>query len=540
MTDRLVLRVLMSLLALFIVEESAYASSPLALPVATAPSQAIATVSADSSMTLVRGEPRPPAIAGGESDIARGLALSANAGEFNAQMRNSLVVMAQGGFAAIWQDGTGLGPFAVRLQMTDSSGAPLLPAGGMVLESHASGTAMMSIAAHPTSGVFAAYLRHDEQETGYDVRVEWIDGEGDRRWSTAGVSAFGPFVPFRYFNTPRIVAAPDGGAFVCATRSFDVNDNAPVMCQRFDSTGAAMWTSTGVDAGGETGYKVLPAPLVQDDGDLLVVWQNLRTPFAGPPKPVLIEAQRFSPDGTPRWGTASRRVHVMRRREANYFLYPEFQAAADGDGGAVLAFDDTVGEIGSEPPSRDVLAMRIDGEAAPRWSQPRVVVATSSGEQLDAFLAHDDGGLTVGVASFRDDGVSIASTMYRLDGDGAPLWGDGVALGAATPGVATYDSHATLIGDAVSVVYVSSINGSYDLRLARISAEGERLTPMEGVAYFTGAREEFVCGYVHDERHDASVVLFDNWTGGTIELHEAWVAIDSPLFVDGFEGDTKR
>jgi hypothetical protein len=256
---------------------------------------------------------------GRETDLGR----TSREEEFN-ELRQSLVALPGGGFAAAWTDveltaSSGIPYRSARLQYVSASGALTLPAGGLLLSPFSSSflglvdNHPVLLAPHPTSGVFVAYGRGNPYP--WQIVVQWVDGEGRIRWPEAGVSAFGPEVEWTEYENPHVVAADDGGVFVCAARFvFFTFQNRPIVCQYIDATGEPRWGANGIEAGGQRGDHGLPKGVRDGQGGLIVVWLNTRYKFDRRVDPILVEGQRFAVDGRRLWGAKGK---LVRRTNLN-------------------------------------------------------------------------------------------------------------------------------------------------------------------------------------------------------------------------------
>jgi len=114
--------------------------------------------------------------------------------------------------------------------------------------------------------------------------------------------------------------------------------------------------------------------------------------------------------------------------------YP--QAAPDGHGGAIVAWDDGRGG------PRDIYVQRVDA-TGPRWTVNGVAICSATGEQYEPELVADgSGGVIVTWSDFR--GAAFDIYAQRVDSTGAPKWtANGVAICTATGS----QSHPAIVSD---------------------------------------------------------------------------------------------
>ncbi len=425
------------------------------------------------------------------------------------ELRQSVTRLAGGGFAAVWNEGKAPA-LAVRLQMVRADGSVVFPHGGLTVASAALNHFTTILVAHPTSGVFVAFERWSPTSSSANqLIVQWVDASGKLRWPGEGVSAFGPLATNLYYYDPQLTAAGDGGVFVCATRSvFDGKD--VTRCQRLAPGGGPLWGAVGRNAGGVPGWRVLPKTLADGSGGLLVFWCNKRLLAADPLQAQLIEGQRFAGDGRLLWGTKGKLIRTKEIAQVNYYIYSELAAVSDGQGGAIVAFNDWDGSL---PATLDVLAQRVDRNGSLLWGTGVPVATGPVAQQLDS-LTRVQSGAVITVNEFGAE--TSPMRIYRLSAAGLPLWGAAGRPFSDPAAVFALDYGAYGQWDG-KVVRFASIHqrsaGTYDfdVYLSRYSLDGTALTPPGGVPLSTIPRAKFVRGFVYDRARRVGLAVFENY-----------------------------
>ena len=450
--------------------------------------------------------------------------------ELFSQQRDAVCALVGGGFAAAWQEGEFPQPVNIRLQYVDGDGNSLFAPGGLIVGSHAYEYALIEVVTHPSAGVLVVFARYATQTTG-EVRVNWIDAQGQLRWGATGVSLFGPMANAVVFGAPTVMADASGGAYVCATRQDLSGDDSQLVCQHVDADGQLLWPATGIAAGGEPGWRVLPS-LVPDGSDgAIVVWSNHRLIFTPPEMPQLVEGQRFSAGGQRLWGPAGKLLRATAIPGIGFHSYLELLAVPDGAGGVVFAAEDWNGAM---PASRDVVVQRVSADGILLWSPTTYIGATDEIEQVDSLTAMPDGGVVVGVA--RTDGVTTYLTyLQRLDGSGASVWPQETPIGVSSS-MQDFSSFGLVVDGRLRFVYTTFGPTSYDAHLAEFSLDGRRLTPPGGLAMATGPLNDPVRGIAQDAGGAVTALVFDEWIPGQVAQSNTWIGLyRSELFADGFE-----
>lgn len=470
-----------------------------------------------------------PSPSGDDNGVDLGVTASS---ESFSQLQQSAAVLPGGGFATTWREGPSE-TATVRLQFVRANGDVVFPDGGLALTTGDGGIDTV-VTPHASSGAFVAYQRAINSGSN-GIQVQWIDGDGVRRWTIEGVPAFGPPQPSRHYRSPQVLAHPDGGAFVCATENRFAFDT-PVRCQRISADGVPMWTAGGLVVGGIPGWRVLPKLVADDNGGVLVFWVNKRVHNDTTEDPVLVEGQHFDASGTRLWGANALLVRTKNLPEVGYHTYSEFAAVADGAGGAVVAFDDYHGE---PPRALDVYAQRITADGSLPWGTGLPVAIGPVQQQLDSLTAVRDGGAILASVEFDDDDRS-AVRLYRIGADGAPRWGaTGVWLADPMAAASIYGSSGQVDGNRLRMAWTNQKQpGTYtfDIFAADFTLDGARLGPFEGNALFHGPDTDWSREFVHDAAHGVSFAAFDVYRQDTGDF-DTMGALYPPdaIFRDGLE-----
>lgn len=346
----------------------------------------------------------------------------------------AVAVLPGGGYAAVWEVSDGLNS-DVRMQWLRPDGTRVFPEGGVLVASSKDWEYNAVVIPHPQSGVFVAFVRDEVKHGPGNSRIyaQWYDGSGRRRWPGQAIAVAPVSIQESQF-LPQLLPAGQDGLFACFIRNrpfIDGNDPySEIGCQRLDAGGRRLWTNRGRLAGGTAGFRGGPLTVTDGRGGLLVFWLNLRTPLTPPRQLQLIEGQRFSPAGQPLWGVKGKIVHRTGLVEEAGFHLPPFLAVPDGEGGAVLAFEDRLDR--SLPSEVDVVAQRVDRNGRNLWGEGTAVAAGPGFQSFDALAPGPGGGAFVSVASLHSGMAEL--TLHRLDGDGSILWGD-VPVESEEPGL---------------------------------------------------------------------------------------------------------
>ncbi len=442
-----------------------------------------------------------------------------NRDEYYNELHQSVTPLVGGGFATVWNDGEPPAT-AVRLQIVRSDGTRVFGAAGLLVASAQRNHHIAVLAPHPVSGVFVAFQRWSPGSAA-ELIVQWVGADGKPHWSGEGISVFGPPAANRYYADPSLVAAPDGTLIVCAGRSiFDGKDT--IRCQRLGARGRTLWGPEGADAGGATGWHVLPKAVSDRHGGALVFWENNGDVLQADRQDAkLIEGQHFAADGSRLWGDAGRIVRTTNLLQGDSYIFNEYDAAADGVGGAVLAFNDW---NHGQPPTLDVLAQRVNSDGDLLWGDGIPVAQGLLAQQLDTLTAVE-GGAVILVDEFRSATRSTIR-IYRLAASGAPLWGrQGRAFSDPAAQALDFGGFGSWDGGKLRFLWTHQrAPGTWDfsLYLTRYTLAGLRLTAPAGIPLSTLPFAQFSRGFAWDPRHGTGLAVFEVFHPEAANAYDTW------------------
>ena len=450
------------------------------------------------------------------------------------QLRQAVTALPGGGHAVVWVDGT-FPDRDVRMQWLGPDGEKLFEPEGRVVADLADTESSAVVAPHPTAGAFVAFVR--EEAPGSVIYVQSFDASGLPRWSDGGVP---PGLGGGQWD-PHLVPDPDGGVFVCWSQGSGGLATVAPRCQHLSSSGSKMWGPEGMLAGGQPGLRVVPRGVADGAGGLLIFWRNQRDVSDGTVDPMLMEGQRFTGDGTRLWGAAGLLVRTTNLEEASSYGFNFFNVVADGDGGAVLGFNDWV-EMSA--PNLDVVAQRVSGDGALLWDDGVAVAATAEHHQHEVTVAAPDGGAFV--VAFESIGSTRSKLwLYRLGADGTHLWpAAGLELSDPDATALDYGTHGLFEQPLLRLVWTHQRFPStfeMDVHFAEYTLSGQRLGGAAGLPLTTVPDAQFVHGFAYSPEARRMLAVWDDRRKGTWDDLDVYgsLFLSGVIFADGFEsGDT--
>jgi hypothetical protein len=385
--------------------------------------------------------------------------------------------------------------------------------------------------------------RDDRNGLQRELYTQKIDVNGDIQWAVDGAlvcAAAG------YRKQPRIASDGAGGAIITW---YDYRDgNGDIYVQRFDASGAALWTTDGVAICANPSHQDHSEIVSDGSGGAIVSWVDWRNGRD-------IYAQRVDANGDTLW--AADGVVVCAAPGEQYV----HDIVADGSGGAAITWSDY---RNWQTTGFDIYAQRIDANGDTLWAANGVPLCEAGGDQNapqlnrsgnDRFVfSWSDtrfGGGDIfaqavdlnGIPQWTTDGVAACTTgtwldyshvvsdgaggaiiswhdydlmqmqVQRVDASGAPQWGPyGVLLGPAEFSYFVTRMVSDDNGGAV-VAWSSSLVSFPDVYAQRVGADGTKMWGPDGVV---------ICG---EPDNQLDVVVAPDGTGGAVM---AWVDYRNP------------
>lgn len=228
---------------------------------------------------------------GGVAWSANGLSFCVASGP---QYMSSLVGDGSGGFYALWSDyRTALGSNDLYMQRVSGAGVQQWVANGVVVCSAAGDQYSGPLVTDGTGTVFTCWtdLRAAGGGTNFDIYAQAFNTAGSAYWGANGVGVSTNTAQQRY---PQMALDGVGGVFVAwtDTRNGATND---FYAQRLSGGGQSQWTADGQFLLSADRYRDISAALPDGAGGFFLVWMDNRYLVTD------VYAQRFNSSGAQLW-----------------------------------------------------------------------------------------------------------------------------------------------------------------------------------------------------------------------------------------------
>jgi hypothetical protein len=304
-----------------------------------------------------------------------------------------------GGAVVAWLDNRSA-PLQVYAQRISPDGSLNWAAGGFAVTSSPVQKESLDIDSDGYGGMFCVW----EDKTNEDIYAEWVRLDQYLVWGSGnGTQVCGEI---NAQENPSIIADGAGGAIVCWD-DYRADAFGDIYAQKLEPQyGAVMWQSD-VPVCGDVNIQGAVTMVSDGAAGAIFVWLDGRNTGNSS---FDIYAQRFDGVGTPLWSGDG----ILVCGEPGLKYSPV--AVSDGNGGAIIAWDDRRSGSGS-----DVYAQRIDGNYNLLWDEEGAAVCTSPFDQIDVSIAADAMGNAI--FAWDDDRNLFDTDIYAQRIDRFGVWG---------------------------------------------------------------------------------------------------------------------
>jgi hypothetical protein len=304
-----------------------------------------------------------------------------------------------GGAIIVWADYRS-GAEDIYAQRVTSAGDTLWQANGMPVDTSLGDQWMQAIARDGAGGVYLAY--GDTRNGAYYIYAQHLDPDGNLLWGTGGVPVCSSG---NYQYCIQIAAAYGGGAVISwAENRFGIDD---VFVQKLDDDGNPLWTPDGVIACPYPSNKYEPQLAADGSGGAILVWYDERDSNNYP-----LYAGRVDQDGNIAWNLNGIMV-FPRYGENDPAIIP------DGSGGAIVTMD----TYDTEFSETDIYAQRLGQDGGTLWGAGGLLVCDAPDYQFSPRAAADGtGGAIIAWNDYRVGTGYLDIYAQRIGASG--LWGE--------------------------------------------------------------------------------------------------------------------
>ncbi|MCF0061995.1 T9SS type A sorting domain-containing protein [Dyadobacter chenwenxiniae] len=300
----------------------------------------------------------------------------------------------------------------VYVQKINGTGEVQWQTGGQSICTNCASANRVRIISDGSGGAIIAWNGEKAFGEANEVYIQRINENGVSQWQSNGIKVT---QSEEYGNDfLNIVSDENGGAIITWEQNLDVpymSGPGPMLAQRFDQNGNALWNADGVVMGIITpGIQQQPSSVTDGNGGIITVWYDVRNASGN------LYAQRINSDGQLQWTLGGLPVCTANENQ----IYPLI--VTDTQGGAIIAWQDQRNGTSNN----DIYAQRINASGQAQWTADGIPVCAQSSDQLSPHMTPDgEGGAVICWNDSRN-----ASAVYnnldvyaqRLNSSGALMW----------------------------------------------------------------------------------------------------------------------
>ncbi len=243
------------------------------------------------------------------------------------------------------------------------------------------------------------------------------------------------------------------------------------------------------------------APQIVSDGSggAIVVWQNSGASGKD------IYAQRVNASGAVLWVADGVAICAAAYDQINPHL------AADGSGGAIIAWEDSRGG------SYDIYAQRVDASGVVQWATNGVAICSAANSQDFSGIVSDGlGGAIIAWDDYRGGNYDVYA--QRVDASGVVQWtadGAAVCMAASTQSLPSIGSDGS--GGAV-IAWQDYRGGTSDIYAQRLNGSGAALWTTDGVPLCTAGTNQ-VYPMIGSDGAGGAIVTWQDYRSGNTDIY---------------------
>lgn len=317
-----------------------------------------------------------------------------------------------------------------------------------------------------SGGAIVTWWDYNLSSGDYNIYAERINSEGALQWNPRGVPiCTNPALQ----HTPKITSDGNGGAIITWFDQRNVKNE--IFAQKINSAGIVQWSADGVSVGTTPDHYQQGSPCITSDGSggAIIAFEDWRGTFEQPA--LSIHAQRINSAGNPSWAPGGVALNLSSSTSSG-----SPQIVSDGNGGAIVAWDEWVGDLATG--NRNIFAQKVSSAGSIAWGADGLTICDQTSEQRLPFLTGDGSG---GAIIAWEDVRSGKSNLYaqKVSSGGLIQWS---ANGVQVTDPASHNQiNQRLLEDGSGGTFIAFETSTGTVFVQHLDATGTKLWTGEGV-----------------------------------------------------------
>jgi hypothetical protein len=368
----------------------------------------------------------------------------------------------------VWQDHRGGTEWDIYAQRADPAGGVQWPGDGIAICTASSDQVSPAAASDGQGGAIIAW--QDSRDGNCDVYAQRVGSAGVALWTANGV----PICTASYDQiSPLLVSDGSGGAIVIWQDKRNGSDHN-IYAQKVDASGKTQWTANGVTICQAAADQMSVTAVGDSDGGAIIAWQDTRNGNYD------IYAQRVDSSCAPLWTTNGVGICTLAGPQISPVI------VSDTSGGAIIVWSD--GRSGTDC---DIYSQRVNSGGSAQWTLNGVLICAAGGDQVSPSAAGDgDGGAII---AWQDSRGSTNYDIYtqRVKSTGHTQW----TTNGAPVCTAAEDQRSPLVvsgssSGAIIAWQDARGNTDYDIYGQSVDSAGSAQWSVDGVPICTAAEDQ--------------------------------------------------
>jgi len=309
-----------------------------------------------------------------------------------------------------------------------------------------------------SGGAIITWWNYSLTTNKYDIYAQRINSAGIIQWADNGVAiCTNP----SHQQNPEMASDGKGGAIITWFDQRNIKNE--IFAQKIDSDGVVQWTVDGVTVGAVAENFQQGSPVVINDGNggAIIAWEDWRGDISNAIRS--IHAQKISPEGNIQWGIGGVSLNDSSGGESPKII-------SDGNGGAIVAWHQWDGVY----PAGDIniYAQKVNANGSVLWAHEGVEICTLTSDQRNVQLVSDGNGGAI--IAWEDRRGESFTNIYaqKVNAEGVIQWTpDGIPV-SPTPISDLNQIRQRLLSDGSGGAFVTWQYSSNLVCTQRINSSG--------------------------------------------------------------------
>ncbi len=412
------------------------------------------------------------------------------------------VTDAKGGAIIAWDDKRDtLKQSDIYAQRVNKNGIRKWTTNGLAICSHTANQTSSAIIA--TGSGESIIVWSDDRAGNSDIYAQKIDTSGNILWTANGIQVCTKTTKQK---NPRIVSDDAGGAIIVWEDS--ISNYWDIYAQRISSTGAILWTSTGVAICTSSNAQINPRIEADAAGGAIITWQDKRNNLDYD-----IYAQRVNASGLVQWTTNGVVICNAINTQNNPRIEP------DGANGALIAWSDKRNSL-----DNNVYAQRVSAAGIVQWAANGLLVCNASNNQSAIDIKYvGTSGLVLTWKDDRSGSNAIYAQLVSLSGVNQ-LINNGILISNGLQSVNPNTMSDGLGGAIIS--WQDSTSLGWDIKSQKLNSLGALEWTIGGVIVCSASNDQINASQVTDNNGGAVYVWEDRRNFSNYDIYATHLYAD--------------